>query len=409
MPEAPQTKPPLSAESAELAARVEVQGSCDPRFEAVREALRANFREADDREWGASVCAFVGPHRVVDLWAGFTDAEARSAWAEHTLVNAYSVGKGVLAMLALACVESGEIDLDCRVADYWPEFEAYGKDALSVRDMLAHRTGLPGVRRILHPLAMYDWALICAELADQTPFWAPGEHHGYHVNTQGHLVGEVLRRATGRSIGALLRERLCGPLDVDFYWGLPNALHAHVSRVFAPDLMLTEERQWALAFPPTGDAEHDLMIWRTYFNPAGFSGIGTVNTSAWRRAAIPSTNGHGHARGVATLYRAYLSGKVAGRTLVGEGLRAEACAAHSDGDDRVLGRPSRFGLGFQLPQPGRSMGPSASAFGHYGYGGSIGMADPAADMAFAFITNRPGRRWQPPRTNRLLDALYGAL
>jgi CubicO group peptidase (beta-lactamase class C family) len=151
------------------------------------------------------------------------------------------------------------------------------------------------------------------------------------------------------------------------------------------------------------------MIWHTYFNPSGLSGTGTVNTEAWRLAQIPSTNGHGTARAVAAVYDALLHGLPGGERCVGPRLLAEALRIHSDGNDRVPRRPSRFGLGFQLAQPKRPLGPNPEAFGHFGYGGSLGFADPVARIAFGYLTNRPGERWQAPRTTRLVDALYESL
>jgi CubicO group peptidase (beta-lactamase class C family) len=394
-------------------AAIPIEGVCDPRFEAVREAFAANFSEASDPEWGGAVCVRVQGRVVADVWGGHVDAERMRPWQRDTLVNAYSVGKGILAILALACIEEGLVDLDAPVASLWPGFAAHGKDRLTVRGLLGHRAGLPGVRELLPDDAAYDWSCMCAALAAQAPWWEPGTAHGYHVNTQGFLVGEVLRRATGVPVGRLLRERLCGPLGADYWWGLPAREHARVSTVFAPQVRLTTREQWAMAFPPTGDEEHDTMVWRSYFNPPGLSGIGCVNTAPWREAVIPSTNGHGNARAVAALYDAHLRGGDGGTRggvrVAGAALRAEAARIVSDGRDRILSRPSRFGLGFQLPQPTRPIGPSPSAYGHFGYGGSLGMADPAAGLAFAFVTNRPGDRWQTPRTQRLLDAVYAQL
>jgi CubicO group peptidase (beta-lactamase class C family) len=384
-----------------------IDGDCEPRFESVREALRRNFQEGS--EWGCSVCVIVEGHVVVDLWGGFVDADAQRPWQRDTLVNAYSVGKGILAILALRCVEAGLLDLDATVDSIWPGFGTAGKDGLTVRGMLAHRAGLPGVRELLPPDAMYDWTLMCDALAAQEPFWEPGAAHGYHVNTQGFLVGELIRRVSGRGVGALLREWITGPIGADFYFGLPRSEHSRVSQAFVPQATLTTPEQWAKAFPPTGDAEHDTMIWRAYFNPSGISGLGTVNTAPWREAVIPSTNGHGNARGVAAVFAAYLAGKANGEVWAGESLRREAATVHSDGDDIVLGRPSRFGLGFQLPLPSRPLGPNAGAHGHYGYGGSLALADPEASLAFAYLTNRPGDRWQTPRTQALLDAVYASL
>jgi CubicO group peptidase (beta-lactamase class C family) len=251
---------------------------------------------------------------------------------------------------------------------------------------------------------MFDWERMCAALARQRPYWEPDTDHGYHTNTFGFLVGEVLRRASGKPVDVLLRERLTGPLQAEFHYGLAPRLHGRVARMCGRDSTLTTREQWALAFPPTGDEAHDEMIWHCYFNPSGVSGIGVVNTPAWRASVIPSTSGHGTARAVATLYDALLAGEVAGAGVV-----AEATRIHSDGPDRVLGRPSRFGLGFQLHHDARPLGPSGRGFGHYGYGGSLGFADPEAGVAFAYLTNRPGARWQSPRSQALIDALYASL
>jgi CubicO group peptidase (beta-lactamase class C family) len=384
-----------------------VSGHCDPRFTAVREAFAANFADLD--EIGAALCVRIDGVCVVDVWGGHLDEARTRPWQRDTLVNAYSVGKGILAVLFLALVEQGRIDLDAPVARLWPEFAAAGKDGLRVRELLAHRAGLPAVRERLPEGAMYDWQRMCGALAAQAPYWPPGRAHGYHVNTFGFLVGELVRRATDLPVGEALARHVIDPLNTEFVWGLPRAEHDRVAQVVAPDAQLTQPEQWAMAFPPTGDDEHDHMIWHCYFNPSGLSGLGSVNTPAWRLAAIPSTNGHGTARAVAAVFGAFLAGGPAGATWAGPGLRAEALTIHSDGEDRILGRPSRFGLGFQLTQPTRPLGPSPSAFGHYGYGGTLGFADPDANLAFGYLMNHPGERWQTPRTQRLIDAVYACL
>lgn len=381
-------------------------GECDPRFAAVRDAFAANFR--DEGEHGAAVSAIVAGRPVVDLWGGHVDAARTRPWQRDTLVNAFSVGKGILALLTLVCVEAGELDLDAPVAAGWPEFAAEDKGRLSVRGLLAHRAGLPAVREPLAPDELYDWDLVCARLAAQRPFWEPGAAHGYHVNTWGFLVGERLRRATGRGPGELLRERLTGPLEADYHWGLPRADHARVSPSFVPEIPPGVDPLDVVGHAP-GDPEHDLMIRHTYFNPPGISGFGTVNTAAWREAAIPSTNGLASARGIARLYAALATAGGAAGVKVSASLLAEASRVHSDGDDRVLGRPSRFGLGFQLGRPGKPFGPNPSAFGHHGYGGSLGLVDPEAGLAFGYVTNKPGERFRTARTDGILRALYAAL
>ena len=384
-----------------------IGGACDSRFAAVRDAFATNFSEED--EVGAAVCVQLAGRVVVDLWGGHVDAARSRPWRRDTLVNAYSVGKGVLAVLVANAVERGVIDYDASVADVWPEYAACGKEGTTLCMLLAHRGGMPALRQRLPDLAAYDWDVICDALAAQAPWWEPGTAHGYHVNTFGFLAGEVLRRATGRSVGAALAEMVAGPLDGDFYYGLPTAQHSRVAELCVPHTAVVSEDHWRVVFPPSGDDEHDRMIWHAYFNPAVVSGMGAINTADWRRAVIPSTNGHGTARAVAAIYAAFMAGGPGGKGWAGPGVRAEATRIHSDGDDRVLGRPSRFGLGFQLAQPTRPLGPSPNAFGHYGYGGSLGFADPDAGVAFGYLMNRPGERWQTPRTTRLIEAFYGCL
>lgn len=383
-----------------------IAGACDPRFAAVREAFARNFRE--DGEWGAAVCAIVGGRPVVDLWGGAVDAAGRVPWQRDTLVNAFSVGKGILALLTLTCVEAGELDLDATVASRWREFAAEGKERLALRGLLAHRAGLPALREPLAPDELYDWDRVCTRLAAERPWWEPDTDHGYHVNTWGFLVGEVLRRASGRPVGALLRERLAGPLDADYHWGLPGPDHARVSPSFLPEIPADVDPA-AMIGAASDDPEHLAMIRNTYFNPPGISGFGTVNTRAWREAAIPSTNGIGNARGIAHLYQALAAPPGRCAVAVSAALRSEAARAHSEGPDRVLGRPSRFGLGFQLGRPGKPFGPGPTAFGHAGYGGSLGLVDPEAGLAFGYVTNRPGERFRTTRTDRLLAAIYAAL
>jgi CubicO group peptidase (beta-lactamase class C family) len=385
-----------------------IEGHCDARFAPLRETFAANFRELD--EVGAGLCVEIGGVRVVDLWGGHRDAERTRPWREDTLVNAFSIGKGVVAMLALALIERGDLALDAPVARYWPEFGAAGKQALTVRTLLAHGAGLPAVRERMPDEALYDWNRICAALASQKPYWEPGTAHGYHVNTYGFLVGELIRRTTQIGVGEALARILTGPAGADYHWGLAPRDHARVAEVVRmPAAIWTEESRWPIAFPPTGDDEHDRMVWHAYFNPSGISGMGTVNTPEWRSAVIPSTNGHATARSVATLYAAFVRGGPPGVAWVGDSLRREAVTIHADGEDRVTRRASRFGLGFQLAAPSRPIGASPRAFGHFGFGGSLGFADPDADLAFGYVTNRPGERWHNPRTERLIDALYRCL
>jgi CubicO group peptidase (beta-lactamase class C family) len=246
--------------------------------------------------------------------------------------------------------------------------------------------------------AMLHWSAITDALANETPWWEPGTAHGYHVNTFGFLTGEIVRRVSGMSIGRFLREEVFAPLGADMHIGAPA--EADVAEFLWPGQ------------PPKPEMtnDHDLMRWNAYWNPNGFSGGGWVNTPAWRAAEIPSTNGHAHARAIARIYAALADGGATDgvRVLSGDMLH-EATRAHSSGIDLISQRPIRFGLGLQLTQPERPLGPNAHSFGHFGAGGSLGFCDPDTGLAFGYVTNDMGPRWQNPRNGGLIKAVYGCL
>lgn len=378
-----------------------VAGWTDPRFAGVRDAFADNF--ARHGEVGASVCVAVGDRIVVDLWGGHADAARTSPFGPDTLVDVFSVGKGLVALLTARLVGDGLLDVDDRVAGRWPEFAWAGKQDVTLRHLLAHQAGLPAIRRRLPPGAMLDWEVMVGVLAAETPWWEPGTRHGYHVNTFGFLVGEVLGRVTGRTVGQLLRELVAGPLGADVHLGLPDAEHHRVADFLWPADPPPEVE-------PEGLDEDDLMRHNAYFNPSGISGAGVVNTPAWRRAEIPSTNTHASARGIARVYTALAAGGATDGVRVVDA-HALAAATHEEvaGHDCVLQRPTRFGLGFQLTQPERPLGPSPSAYGHFGAGGSLGFCDPEARVAFGYAMNRLGTRWRNPRNRALIDAVYACL
>ena len=380
---------------------VPVGGTCDPRFTAVRDAFVANFTERGDV--GAAVCVSVGGRVVVDLWGGWADAARVRPWRRDTLVDFFSVSKGLTTACALQLVERGLLDLDAPLTRWWPEFGAAGKEHVTLRQVLSHRAGLPAVRERLPDGTMLDWGAMTAALARESPWWTPGTAHGYHVNTFGFLVGEVVRRASGTTLGTLLHTRLAGPLGADVHIGLPASAHGRVAEFLWPEGAMPP------ASPPSAD-EGDVMRWAAYWNPPGVSGAGWVNTAAWRSAELPSANGHGTARGVARVYAALArGGAIDGVRVLGADVLAEAVREQSVGQDLILQRPSRFGIGFQLPQPERPLGPNAGAFGHFGTGGSVGFCDPEADVAFGYVMNDLGPRWQNPRNRALVDAVYASL
>jgi CubicO group peptidase (beta-lactamase class C family) len=344
----------------------------DSAFRPVEDAFRENFASRGER--GAAVCVIVEGRTVVDLADG-------AGWSPDTLVNAFSVGKGLTAAVLGHAMETVGVAVDDPVQRWWPELRA----EVTVAQLASHQAGLPAVADPLPEHAMYDWDLMVGALAAQEPWWEPGTAHGYHVNTFGFLVGEVVRRALGRSVGTILRE-LAGPLEADVFIGLPDIEHRRVVD---------------FVFPGTGKLEVDPpMLHNAYFNPPSFSGAGVINTPDWRRAEIPSTNGHASARGVARFYAGLLDGRVLAAETVDE-----LCRPQVDGPDLVLGRPSRFGTGFQLPMPERPFGTGDRAFGHFGAGGALGFADSDAGLAFGYVMNEMGPRWQNPRNLALLEAV----
>jgi CubicO group peptidase (beta-lactamase class C family) len=376
-----------------------IEGGCDARFTPVRDALADNFRARG--ELGAAVSVTVDGRPVVEIWAGWMDEQRTVPWRRDTLVDVFSVGKAMTTLCVLMLVERGLVELDAPVARYWPEFSAAGKGGVTVRMLLSHRAGLPAVRRTLSDRFIYDWNAMVEALAAEEPWWEPGSTHGYHVNTFGFLTGELVRRVSGTGIGEFFRSEVAGPLGADFHFGLDRREDSRTAEyVFGKEADEYTELEERVSREP--DEEHDFLLGRVYLNPPGLSGIGTVNTRAWRAAEIPSANGHATAWGITRIYGA-LGDLLGARTL------AEAIAPHSVGPDFVLGRPSRFGLGFQLTQPERPLGPSLRSFGHFGAGGSLGFVDPDAKLGFAYVMNLSGPRWQNPRNRALIDAVYASL
>ncbi len=378
-----------------------IHGTCDEAFHAVRDAFQNNFVEHG--EIGASVHVTVDGISVVDLWSGYADPLKTSLWQEDQLVNAFSIGKGVTAVVAAQCVALGLITYETRVASLWPEFAIHGKESVTLRDLLGHRAGLPAVRPRLPANAMFNWKLMTESLAAERPWWTPGHEHGYHVNTYGFLVGEVLRRASGRTVGQLISELIATPLNAEIYLGTPTHLHSRIAEYEWPNDPFPEAE-------PAGLDEDQLLQFNTYYNPSGLSGAGVVNTAPWRVAEMPSTNVHTSARAISTLYTALsYGGTLNNVTLLPREVMHTMSSEVSMGDDRILHRTSRFAHGFQLPIPERGFGPNIESFGHYGAGGSVGFCDPKAKVGFGYVMNQMGPRWQNPRNRALIDSLYLSL
>jgi CubicO group peptidase (beta-lactamase class C family) len=385
-----------------------VQGTCDPRFALVREEFERNFAERG--EAGASVAITLDGTTVVDLWGGLAGPGAGLPWQRDTTVVVWSCSKGAAAICAHMLVSRGELDLDAPVARYWPEFAQSGKEAIPVRMLLNHQSGMAAVRQPLPPGAFYDWELMISTLAAEAPFWAPGTRHGYHGLTFGFLVGEVVRRVAGRSFGRFFREEVAGPLGLDFHFGLPESEEPRVARCIPqpppdPERLTPMERQ--VFSDPTS------VTFLMMANTGGYLLPGECDTRAAHAAEIPSVGGVTNARGLAGLYAPLANG---GGGLVDEGsVRRMGAVSSASGEDATILLPTRFALGFvksidnrRHPAGGsNSVILSEEAFGHSGIGGSIGFADPRAHLSFGYAMTRHGSgAGLDERGQRLVDAAY---
>ena len=388
-----------------MVTKVEVQGQCDGRFSAVEDAFRENF--ASRNEVGASVAVYAGGKLVVDLWGGYADAARSRPWEQDTIVNVYSTTKGMTAICAHRLADQGKLDFDAPVTRYWPEFAQAGKSGLPVRFLLNHQAGLPAVSAPLPPEAMFDWARMTTELAAQEPWWEPGTKHGYHAITYGWLVGEVVRRITGKSLGTYFREEVAGPLGLDFHIGLDAKHDARTADYIAPLPLPPGESdplQEVISSDPQGFAAKAIT------NPGFAFGV-TDNSRDWRAAEIPAANGHGNGRSIARAYAALsLGGELDGVRILNSDAIDRAIVEQSNGQDAVLGVQTRFGLGFILGCEIFRTGSAAHAFGHSGAGGSVGIADPDAGIGFGYAMNQnKSEAGDESRYFNLLDAVYASL
>jgi CubicO group peptidase (beta-lactamase class C family) len=349
-----------------------IQGHCDERFARVATALERQLESGEDL--GASVAVALHGELVVDLWGGTLDAAGARPWQRDTIVNVMSTTKTMLALSALLLVDRGELDLDAPVARYWPEFAAAGKGDVRVRSLLGHTAGLPAWEHDVAPGELADWEQCTSSLAAQTPAWEPGTRPGYHALTQGFLVGEVMRRITGESVGAFFRAHLAEPLHAEFWIGVPPEIDARIAPLLAaPD----EFREVA--------RERPALAARSLFNPV-ISAEATAETF-WRRAEVPAANGHGNARGVASV-QALVSGRgeALGKRLLSERTISSIFSEQANGVDLVLQTPVRWGIGYGLASESMPIGPRACQWG--GHGGSVVFSDQATGLTVAYVMNQ---------------------
>jgi CubicO group peptidase (beta-lactamase class C family) len=377
-----------------------VNGFVADRFIPVRDAFETNL--AGGADVGASCCVTLEGETVADLWGGFSDPAKTRPWARDTIVNVFSTTKTMTALTALMLADRGELDFDAPVARYWPEFAANGKERIKVSHLMSHSSGLSAWSEPLKTDDLYDWEKMTSLLAAQAPLWEPGTASGYHVVSFGFLVGEVVRRITGKSLGSVFREEIAEPLDADFYIGLPESEDVRVAGIIPWDLS-----QGAAKPVFTGVQE------LTFLNMP-FESATTTQTRAWRAAEIPAVNGHGNARSIAGIHSILANGGVAkGKRFMSEAGCRKALELQIEGTDLIMSHmpPARFGMGFALPGPMLALDlPNPNSL-HWGGGGcSWIFIDMDARTTFAYAANKMDRRpLSDPRPFRAMKAMWQSL
>jgi CubicO group peptidase (beta-lactamase class C family) len=397
----------------------QASGYVEPGFEGVREAFVANF--ADHGEVGAAVAVYAHGRKVVDLWGGVADAVTGAPYEEDTLQLVFSTTKGITALCANLLVQRGQLDVDAPVARYWPEFAAGGKADVPVRWLLCHKVGLSHIAADLTLEELLAWDPAVEALAAQEPIWEPGTGHGYHAVTYGWLVGELIRRVSGRSVGQFVAEELSAPLGLDLWVGLPDELQARVAPLTNRSL---SDGPGTAALSPMEGKDLATMI-KELLGPdalvlKALAGSGEVlvqegmfNRPEVRAAELPAANGVSNARSLAKLYAATIGevehdGGVVGPLLTPAQVDA-AGEAQTTGPDKVLMFETVFGLGYMLSSAFSPYGGPRS-FGHSGAGGSMAFADPDNGVAFGYVMNRMlANLAGDPRTTGLVRALYDAI
>lgn len=360
-----------------------------PLVEAGFEAVAAAFRETlTDRPGGGALSIWMGGRPVVDLWGGSSDREGHNHWTADTPTVVFSCTKALVSTIAARLVQRGLLDYEAPVVRYWPEFGQAGKQEVLVRHLLAHQAGLSAPRRDVTAQQVTDWEFMTALLAEQAPLWPPGSGHEYHSLTFGWLVGEVIRRITGKPIGAVLDEVIARPLGADIWLGAPSRVlerTAELIPVPAPEPALASAGRRTPAAPEWG--VRALTLGGAF--PVELFGDGTgFNDPHIRAAEIPGAGGIATAHGLAKAMSALVT-PTDGVRLIDDALVERASTPHSEGRP-VFGRMppwSRRGLGFQLDSEGRRY-LSAASFGHDGAGGQVAFADPGARIGFAYLTNQ---------------------
>jgi len=392
---------------------MDIFGYCDAGFARVREEFLRNFAERG--EVGASVCVTVDGEIKVNLWGGTARVDSGEPWREDTISTAMSTTKGATAVCAHILSSRGLLDLDAPVVKYWPEFGQAGKEKITTAMLLGHQAGLPAIRKPLPQGACYDWAFMTDALAAEEPFWEPGTRHGYHAFTYGWLVGEVVRRVSGKTLGTFFREEVAGPLGLDYWIGLPESLESRVAPLIPADP--PSEKEPLPAFIAAAFDPNSVQA-AAFGNTGGY--LSEPDCRAAHAAEIPAANGITNARGLAGLYAPLACGGSLGsvKLIDADTLSRMSAVFSATSVDAVYLMPVRYALGFhkavdnrkQPPDRRRSLILSEDAFGHVGAGGFLGFADPRARMSFGYTMNKMGPSGLlNERGQSLVDATYRCL
>jgi CubicO group peptidase (beta-lactamase class C family) len=375
-----------------------IEGAVAPGLESVREAFAANFaRTGDYQEIGASLCVYREGRQVVDLWGGFADGARTRPWSAETLINVWSTTKLAAAVAVARLVDQGRIAYEQHVAEIWPEFARDGKAEVTIAQVMSHQAGLTGFAAPTTLDDLYDQDLVAGRLAAQAPAFPPGTANSYHAVTYGVLAAEIVRRASGKTLGALLRAEVTGPLEADFFIGLPASLDGRVAELLPPksppDMSgrdLAPAARMALANPEQDPTRPNLR--------------------AFRAAELPALNGQASARGVARLCAALAEGgRLDGVTVLSPAALAAMTQAVADRPDLMLGFNPQWGMGVAHNLIG-VYGPNPRTYGHSGWGGSFGCADPDGRIAIGYVCNQMGSELVgDPRGKALADAVYAGL
>ena len=337
----------------------------------MREAFSTNFDEGD---LGASCAVVHQGELVVDLWGGHSDVAETKPWERDTIVNVWSTTKMMAALCVLVLHDRGALSVDDPVAAHWPEFSAGGKEGVLIRHLLSHTAGVPGFDPPITKEEMYDWDHCCANLAAQAPWWEPGTASGYHASTQGWLLGEVVRRVTGRTLGTFFREEIAGPLGADFHIGLDDAEFGRVAEMRTDEAEgIGDHSDPIPARQARGEAEHSQY----------------VNTDRWRRAEFPASNGHGNARSVVQVVSILgQGGESQGLRLLGQDTIERIFEVQASGPDLVLGYNMTFGIGYGLTSTAMPLGINDRTLFWAGWGGSMAVVDVENSLTVCYAMNR---------------------